>query len=291
MLDSQISGFIAYCKVSGFRDKSIESLSLRLDQFNSFIKKFRIKRLGSIQYRHLCRFVADYKQPSVHVKKARIWSLRQFYHYLMLKGHVRENIATDLPYPRIEKTVPHFLTAAQYNRIVGHCAAKACTRMGLRNLIIVMLLGMLGLRTGAVVAINIQDVDVVAGLLWVREKGGARRIIVLAKVLCALIQSYVTDADYRRGALFLSKRNKRLSARSVQSILAGVAQAAGIEVHLHAHLFRHTAATQLNKVAGTSICQYVLGHARRSNTVRYAHLNPDHYARYMRCHPYIKEAL
>jgi hypothetical protein len=49
MIDTQISGFIAYCKISGFRDKSIESKSLRLDQFNSFIKKCRIKRLGSIQ--------------------------------------------------------------------------------------------------------------------------------------------------------------------------------------------------------------------------------------------------
>jgi integrase/recombinase XerC len=111
--------------------------------------------------------VADYKQPSVHVKKARIWLLRQFYHYLILKRYVRENIATDLPYPRIEKTVPHFVTAAKFNRFVGHCAAKASTRMGLRNLIIVMLLGMLGFRTGAVVAVNIQDVDVVAGLLAV----------------------------------------------------------------------------------------------------------------------------
>ena len=39
MLDKQISGFIDYCKVSGFKDKSIESLSLRLGQFNRFIKK------------------------------------------------------------------------------------------------------------------------------------------------------------------------------------------------------------------------------------------------------------
>jgi site-specific recombinase XerD len=64
-----------------------------------------------------------------------------------------------------------------------------------------------------------------------------------------------------------------------------------IDKHLHAHLFRHTAATQLNVVAGTGICQQVLGHARRSNTVKYAHLNPDRYAEYMRAHPFIKEAL
>ncbi len=32
MLKNQINGFIAYCKVAGFKNKSIESLSLRINQ-------------------------------------------------------------------------------------------------------------------------------------------------------------------------------------------------------------------------------------------------------------------
>jgi integrase/recombinase XerC len=83
MLKDQISGFIAYCKVSGFKNKSVETLSLRLNQFNCFINQSRIQDIGSIQYCHLRQFVADYGQPSIHVKKARIWALRQFFHYLM----------------------------------------------------------------------------------------------------------------------------------------------------------------------------------------------------------------
>ncbi len=82
MLEKKINGFVAYCKVSRFKDNSIEFLYLRLKQFNHFIKNCRIKRIRSIQYRQLRRFVADYKQPSIHVKKARIWSLRVFYHFL-----------------------------------------------------------------------------------------------------------------------------------------------------------------------------------------------------------------
>ena len=60
----------------------------------------------------------------------------------------------------------------------------------------------------------------------------------------------------------------------------------GIDKHLHAHLFRHTAGTHLNKVAGPEITQYVLGHARMANTEVYTHLNPDLYAEYMNRHPY-----
>lgn len=291
MLKEQISGFIAYCKVSGFKNKPIETLSLRLNQFNCFINQSRIQDIGSIQYCHLRQFVADYGQPSIHVKKARIWALRQFFHYLTLTEQRGKNIATDLAYPKIEKTVPQFLTAAEYESLLVHCALAANSQMGLRNLIVIMLLGTLGLRTNAVIALNIQDVDTVAGLLRVREKGGIDRVMIMPKVLCVLIRSYLAVRHESRGPLFLSKRKKRLSVRSLQAFFAAIKDAVGIDKHLHAHLFRHTAATQLNVVAGIDICQQVLGHARRSNTVKYAHLNPDRYAVYMRSHPFIKEAV
>ena len=122
MLEEQINGFIEYCKVSGFRDKSIESLSIRLNQFKKFLITARLRKIKSITYRHLSGFVADYKNPSIHVKKARVWSLRQFFHYLKLNGYVNENIATDLPYPKIEKTVPHFFYQNMENGYhQGHC--------------------------------------------------------------------------------------------------------------------------------------------------------------------------
>lgn len=291
MLKSKISAFISYCKVSGYKDKSLESLHLRLSQFNSFVKNEQIKHIDAIEYRHLRRFVADYQQPSIHVKKARIWSLRHFYHYLILHGYVQQNPAGQLAYPRMQKSVAQFLTIDEYNHIVDHFAKTADTLTGLRDLIIILMLGTLGLRTNAIVGLNRQDLNLVAGLIWIREKGGITRMMVLPKVLCALLQGYLDRSDHLRGPLFLSNRQKRLSMRSLQDIFSAAAKATGIEKHLHAHLFRHTAGAHINKVGGTSICQYVLGHAWRKNSAKYTHLNPDHYAVYMRLHPFIKEDL
>jgi site-specific recombinase XerD len=58
--------------------------------------------------------VAEYKAPSIHIRKSRGWTLRQIYHFLALQRHVPQNIALKLPYPIIEKTVPQFLTADEY---------------------------------------------------------------------------------------------------------------------------------------------------------------------------------
>ena len=288
MLDKKIKGFIGYCKVAGFKEKSTETLSLRLNEFNKFLKSKRLKEIKSVTYSHLSAFVADHKSPSIHIKKARIWTLRQFFHYLRLKGYVRENIATDLPYPKIEKTIPQFLTIDEYNRILRHCSSHAKNTLGLRDLIIIMILGLLGLRTGTIISMNIQNVDIVSGLAWVTEKGRRKSTIVLPEVICAALQVYLAKRPHQQGPVFLSKRGKCISPRNLQDIFRSIADSCGIDKHLHAHLFRHTAATHLNRVAGTTVTQNVLGHSHRKNTYKYTHLNPDHYASYMKKHPFMK---
>jgi len=288
MLEKKITGFIEYCKVAGFKEKSLETLSIRIHEFNNFIKSKSFSNIRPVTYAHLSAFVADYKSPSVHVKKARTWTLRQFFHFLKLKGHIKENIATNLPYPKIEKTIPHFLTIDEFNRILHHCASHANHALGLRNLILIMMLGLLGLRTGSITALNIQDVDLVAGLAWIKEKGFRKRIMVLPEMICVCLDKYLDQRHKKREPLFLSKRGKRISPRALQDIFRSAADNCGIHKHLHAHLFRHTAATHLNRVAGTTITQHVLGHSLRKNTNKYTHLNPDHYAVYMKKHPFMK---
>jgi integrase/recombinase XerC len=286
MLIEKITGFITYCKTAGFRDKSLESLSRSLYEFKKFLQDLRLRKIPSIAYEHLSSFVADYGEPSIHVKKARIWALRQFFHYLVLNGVVTENPAKSLPYPKIERKVPQFLTMAEYNRILGYCAKQATSFLGLRNLVIVLMLGVLGLRTGALVKLNVQDIDV-GGLLWTSEKGNLKRTLVLPGVLCGILKTYLERMGLPRGPLFLSKRGRRISPRTLQEIFSGIVSGAGVEKHLHAHLFRHTAGTHLNRIGGLSIAQYVLGHSKSNSTRTYTHLNPDNFAVYMRKHPFM----
>ena len=115
--------------------------------------------------------------------------------------------------------------------------------------------------------------------------------MVLPLCLCKIIGDYLQPQRRKKGPLLISKRKKRISPRTLQDIFRSAAVQLGIDKKLYARLFRHTAATQLNKVAGIEITQQVLGHNRRANTLKYAHLNPDQYAAYMEKHPFMnKEA-
>jgi len=290
MLHRQITQFLDYCRLADFSIRSIQALSARLNEFEIFVKTQRIRSIKRVRYRHLINFAADFNAPSIHVTKSRVWSLRQFYHFLTLHQIVSENIAAGLLYPKIEKTVPQFLTIEEYTRLLGHFTNRAAdSLMGLRNLVIIMLLGTLGLRTSTLTAINIEDVELTCGLLWIREKGRRHRSMVLPHCICKIIGIYLQPRQPKKGPLLISKRKKRISPRTLQDIFRTAADQLGIDKKLHARLFRHTAATQLNKVAGIEITQQVLGHNRRANTLKYAHLNPDQYAVYMKKHPFMRK--
>jgi len=280
--------FLEYCQLADFSTRSIQALNSRLNELTIFLKTRRIRSVKRVRYRHLIDFTADYNDPSIHVTKSRVWALRQFYHFLTLHRIVPENIATGIPYPKIEKTVPQFLTQAEYTLLIRHFAARADSLMGQRNLIIIMLLGTLGLRTKTLTGLNIEDIDVTCGLMWIREKGQRQRTLLLPHSLCKIIRNYLQLQRFKKGPLFLSIRNKRISPRTLQDIFRTAADECGIDKKLHARLCRHTAATHLNKVAGIEITQQVLGHSHRANTLKYAHLNPDQYALYMKKHPYME---
>ncbi|GBE52181.1 site-specific tyrosine recombinase XerC [bacterium BMS3Bbin14] len=141
MLKKQITGFIDYCKVTDFPTRSIQSLSASLREFSAFAESLGIAALPEISYRHLLDFVADFRAPSIHKKKARAWCLHQFYHFLTLHNLVGENIALGLLYPKIEKTGPQFLTVSEFNRPLDHFSKTADSPLGLRNLTIILTQG------------------------------------------------------------------------------------------------------------------------------------------------------
>ncbi len=289
MLKTYITDFLAYCKVVDFSLKSIESLSISLRELAGFAAIKKLDHVEDITYGYLSDFVADFKEPSIHKKKARVWCLHQFFHFLTVTGPLKKNIALGLPYPKIEKTVPHFLTIEEFKRILDFFSAKVDSDNGLRNLVMILILGLLGVRTGTIIALDVEHIDTKDRLAWIKEKGRRQRQIALPEVLANLLKIYINSLHLKKGPLFLSIRKKRISPRVLQEMFRSAADTLGIDKRLHARLFRHTAATHLNKVAGTTITQAVLGHERRHNTLKYAHLNPDKYAVYMKRHPFMRE--
>jgi len=179
---------------------------------------------------------------------------------------------------------PQFLTESEYKRLIHLFNDRADSPMGLRNLIIIILLGTLGLRTSTLTAINIEDIELTCGTMWVREKGRRHRSMVLPHSLCKMIHKYLQQQRGGKGPLFLSIRKKRISPRTLQDIFMSAADQVGIDKKLMPGFFgipsfiRLRTATHLNQVAGTDIIQTMLDHRCRVDTIKWANFtNPGKY--------------
>jgi len=92
----------------------------------------------------------------------------------------------------------------------------------------------------------------------------------LAKVLTGWLEE---RRDWPGGigpALFLNQRGERLSVKAAHDIITGIADGAGLEDDITAHVLRHTFATTLVR-GGTDlvIVAELLGHARLETTRGY----------------------
>lgn len=285
MLQENITDFLDACKQNNFSAKSLESFSLRLREFDDFFTSITLNRASLIRYEHLMDFVSSGNR-SPHVKKQRVWAIRQFFHFLKVKGVISDNPAKGLPYPKIENKEPVFLGLAELKKILLFCLSQSGSFEGLRNLIIMMMLGFLGLRLRALTGLNVWDVDLPESLIWIRDKGGVTRSVPLPQILCMFLFTYLKHLGRSSGPLLLSKRKKRISERTLQHLFQSLMTRLNIRKHLHAHLFRHTAATQMNRLAGIDLTQALLGHRSRKSTEVYTHLNDCRFARYMNAHLY-----
>lgn len=140
---------------------------------------------------------------------------------------------------------------------------------------IVTLLLYTALRLHELVDLDVGDVSVSArkGLLVVRSgKGDAYREVPLNRPCRAALEDWLKQRaaiSSDSSALFLGPQGRRLTPRSVDRVVRGIAGRAGLE--LSAHILRHTCVTNLVRGGNDIVLVAELaGHRRLETTRRYS---------------------
>jgi site-specific recombinase XerD len=121
----------------------------------------------------------------------------------------------------------------------------------------------------------------------VRGKGDKDRPVFISQVAADYIASYIEQRSDNSRPLFirysgnkkinLSGNYFRLTARSVQRLVARYALLAGITKHVSPHTLRHSFATDLlMNGADLRSVQAMLGHSNISTTQIYTHVTDPH---------------
>ena len=218
----------------------------------------------------------------------RMSALRGFFKYLLREGLVESNPASDVPSPKLPKRLPKTLDVDEIARLLE---IDGDSPLALRDRAIMELFYSSGLRLAELTSLRVTDLDLADGTVRVTGKGNKTRILpVGAKARDALAAWLHTRGEMPgrdEEALFLSRRGRALSPRSVQSRLREWSRKIGLNAGVSPHLLRHSFATHLLESSGDLRgVQELLGHADISTTQIYTHLDFQHLARiYDKSHP------
>jgi integrase/recombinase XerD len=158
-----------------------------------------------------------------------------------------------------------------------------------RDLAIVGLMLLHGLRSVEVMALNRDDVLLSEGQLRVRGKGNKLRLLPLAPETTQLIDHYlrVERPDPCSAALFVvlkgPARGQRITPAGLRSLFRHHRRTTGVQL-ANPHRFRHTFASDMVR-AGISLpaLMQLMGHADIETTLHYVKVSPqDVYLQYAR---------
>jgi site-specific recombinase XerD len=158
---------------------------------------------------------------------------------------------------------------------------------GLRDRAILELLFSSGLRVSELVGLDKDHINLKRREFMVRGKGQKDRPIFISPAAADWVQKYLERREDNTKPLFvrysgskkvdLTGNFHRLTARSVQRMVARYALLAGITKHVSPHTLRHSFATDLlMNGADLRSVQAMLGHSNIATTQIYTHVTDPH---------------
>ncbi len=273
--------------------KDIEQL---LNFFDN--NKVKIKTCSKV---HLKKFLKFLNEQGVSAKtlSRKISSVKAFFNYLNERFDI-PNRAQSLIFPKIEKTLPIYLTQEEVQKLL-EAANRDTSNKGIRNKVMLYLLYASGMRVSELVSLTIDQLQFDTGFVSLMGKGNKERLVPLPKNVLELIRVYLDDVrseliskknDFsgKQNYLFFSAYKGKLKAISRQSfwiILKKILTQAAILKNISPHSLRHSLATHLLK-SGANIrsLQLLLGHEQLSTVQIYTHLEKGHVRKvYDKKHP------
>jgi integrase/recombinase XerC len=246
----------------------------------------------------LRRYLATFVGRNSAVTIARkIAALRAFYRDMQRRGEASDNPAASLRLPKVQKSLPKFLSIADAGQVVEAPAARVGSEaLAVRDRAMLELLYGAGVRVGELTGLDLSHLDLVERAARVLGKGNKERIVPFGEPCASALRSYLGMRPLlrhpRKGtqhpdALFLARWGQRLTVRQVQKLVHRYGQIGAGRPDLHPHALRHSCATHLLD-AGADLrgIQELLGHASLSTTQRYTHVSVDRLVEvYERAHP------
>jgi integrase/recombinase XerD len=232
------------------------------------------------------RFGEEHKYKGEHEKttglrpstvNTRIKVLRTFFKFLY-----DEQLIDDNPLARVKKveggdSTIKIMTVEQLKKLMS--APDQRTYAGFRDYVLMSVLLDGFMRISEATHIRKEDIDFGTGLVTIRgetSKSRMTRFVPLQPSTLKLIKELIkeNEEDFDNSYVFLVYYGEQLTPNHFRHRLKKYAEEANLNIRVHPHLFRHTAATMFLENGGdVRHLSKIIGHRDLRMIVKYTHLS------------------
>jgi integrase/recombinase XerD len=282
--DGHVDAFLAYITVErGLTANTVEAYGRDLAELRRYLVAQGVDDVHEAGSRHIVGFLTALRDRGLSARsQARaLTTLRRFYRFLEREGVLPNGDPTArLLLPKLGRPLPHAPSRSQVEAVLDK--PDPSTPLGMRDLAMLELLYATGLRVSELVKLEVKQVNLEAGFLRVRGKGGRERVVPLGAKAREKTLAYLNTARpaLLKGQtslyLFVSRSAKPMTRQAFWHLLKGYALQSTEGGRIYPHAFRHAFATHLlDGGADLRAVQAMLGHVDIATTQIYTHLTSE----------------
>ncbi|HEY0714587.1 MAG TPA: tyrosine-type recombinase/integrase [Polyangia bacterium] len=255
--------------------------------FSRHLDRDDIHTPSAVRQEHVARYILSLKRRlSVRSRIRRFVAIRAFFRFSTAQGWIRSDPTGDLRPPASSvASQPRILSYQEVEAIIR--APNRAGRKGVRDAAVFALMYTTGMKVSEVIALTLNDVDFVKGVVRVARGARFERTVPVRDEALLTLRTYVTRAraelqakalrgraPYDPLGLFLTEAGDVPTPRSIARALEKAARAAGIRGPLGREVLRRSFAVHLFEAgAEMRVIQALLGQATLKSTQQYVGLH------------------
>mgnify|MGYP006279649687 CR=1 FL=1 len=270
--DAQIK-YEEYLRNEGKAQATIVAYTKDVEQLVKYAREQGKNDVSGINYEDIKQFKELLKKRRYTNKSIsrKINSIKSFFRFLMSEDEVESNPAEEVSHPKIEQTLPRYLSKLEYRALRDACRGDA------RIAAIVELLLQTGMRISELANLKMEDIDLEREVVFIRpQKSREGRRVPLNKAAKQAIMDYLkVRPKTKEPTVFLTKTCRPFLVRNIRSAINRYFRLAGIK-DATVNDLRNTFIVEQLK-AGTPLVyvSQLVGHKRITTTEKYLELIED----------------
>jgi len=231
------------------REETRADYKYRIGLFLDFVSQRCFNINTYLEYK---RYLADRMDYAISTKNKYLITAKVFLRELNKQGLIPADITQNIKvFGQTKKHKREGINDEEMTALTEALKALPFTPQNLRLKAILSLLALQGLREIEILRLDVQDIDYVSKVAYVRGKGkDDKEPVCLHPETIRMLREYVKANKVSDGALFKSQSNssmnERLTTRSLRRIVKNTLGELGIQKTVHG--FRHYFTTKLIKV-------------------------------------------